>query len=127
MNTKLSVIIIALVVIAGLAIFVLNIIPHKEIKPKEVLPPQEEEQVRPITSKYELPPAVKTEDIQIPASESKQITDQAESLKKAKKLTTDKTTPPSEEGDSQEGTYKPQKYPEAEKMQQMQQEGIVLY
>ncbi len=127
MNTKLSAIIIALVVIAGLAIFVLNIIPHKAIKPKEVLPPQEEEQVRPITSKYELPPAVKTEDIQAPAFENKQTTDQAESPKKTKKLTAEKITPPSGEGDSQEGTYKPRKYPEPEKMQQMQREGIVLY
>ncbi len=126
MKTKLTVLII-LAVIAVLAIFVLNA-PRQEIKPKETLPPpSQEKQVGSTTSEYQLLPAVKTRSAQAPAVESKPAEQAAAPSEKAKKITAKEAPSSEESGTPQEDTYKPRKYPEPEKMQQMRQEGIVLY
>lgn len=126
MKTKLTILII-LAVIAVLAVFVLNA-PRQEIKPKEALPPpSQEKQAGSTTSEYQLLPTVKTGSAQAPVVENKPAEKVTTLSDTAKKITAKETASSEESGDSQKDTYNPRKYPSAEKMQQMQEKGVVLY
>ncbi len=126
MKTKLTVLII-IAAIAVLAIIALNA-PRQEVKPKEALPPpSQEKQAGSTTSEYQLLPGVKTGSAQAPAVESKPAEKVTAPSDTTKKIIAKEAPLTEESGGSQGSTYKPRKYPSAEKMQQMQEKGIVLY
>jgi len=121
MKTKLSALII-LIVMAVLAMVVLNAM-RREIKPKAAFPaPFQEEHSGSTASEYQLRPAAKTRSARAP------ILENTAGESSPAKQTTAKEEPSAKEGEiPQEDTYKPRKYPDAEKMRQMQERGIVLY
>lgn len=130
MKTKLVAVITALVIIAALTLFIINTPRHNEIKPEPVSLLPEKQQIGPTTSKYELPASeYKTEDVMALSFENKPSTptETSDSSNKTEKLIAEEETASAEENVSQEETAKPRKYPDAEKMRQMQEKGIVLY
>lgn len=127
MNNKLLVLVI-LGLVAILAIIVLNS-PRHEVKPKEALSPSssQEKETGATTSEYRLLPAVKTRSMQAPALESKPVEQAATPSEKATKIAAKEAAAPKESDTPQEDTYKPRKYPDAEKMRHMQERGVALY